>query len=61
MTDIERQLKALHLIATDMEADAARLEGASFDGRTVATNLGQLMAAIAALASVVHAHIEASS
>jgi hypothetical protein len=61
MTSIEKQLKALHLIATDMEADATALEGAQFNGEVVARNLGQIMAAIAALASVVHAHIEATS
>jgi len=58
VSNIERQLKALHLIATDMEADAALLDVSPFDAPTVARNLGQMMAAIAALASIVHAHIE---
>lgn len=59
--DTARQLRALRLIAADMESDAAALEGAPFDGPTVAPVLGQLMAAIAALAKVMAAHIEEQS
>lgn len=57
MSDIERQLKALRMIARDMEADAALLDVSPFDAPTVARNLGQMMAAIAALAGVVAEHI----
>jgi len=58
MSDLVR---ALRLIAADMEQDAIALEGAPFDGPTVAPILGGLMAAIAAIAKVVAAHIEAKS
>ena len=59
MTDVERQLAALRMIATDMESDSVALEGAPFNGATVARNLGQMMAAIAALANITALHIEA--
>ena len=58
MTAIEKQLAALHMVAADMESDAVALEGAPFDGPTVARNLGQIMAAIAALANITALHIE---
>ena len=61
MSDIERQLRTLHLIASDMEADVKAMDGKPFDGRAVATALGQIMAATQALANVVAKHIEASS
>lgn len=55
--DVDRQLEALQLIAIDMETDAAALEGAPFSGEVVARNLGQLMAAVHALAKIMEEHI----
>jgi histidine ammonia-lyase len=61
MTAIEKQLAALHMVAADMESDAVALEGAPFNGTTVAVALGQIMAAVSALANITARHIEAQS
>ena len=58
MSDIERQLKALRMIATDMELDSVALEGAPFNGTTVAVAFGRILAAISTLASITALHIE---
>jgi len=47
------RLEVLKTIADDMEQDAHNFEGAPFDGKTVATYLGSLGAAIATLADII--------
>ena len=54
----ERVLNVLAMIVEDAEDDAKKLDGQPFDGRTVATNLGQMYASIQALAKIVKTDIE---
>jgi hypothetical protein len=54
----ERVLEVLQHISDDAEADAMKLEGQLFNGRTMATNLGQIYASIQALANIIKAEME---
>jgi len=55
--DIQRELKALQLIAKHMETDAFALDGTPFTGKEIGKHLGQLMAAISTLAKIMEEHI----
>ncbi len=58
MTDTNRLIEVLELIAEDVENDASDFDGKPFNGRTVAEYFGNHGAAIAALAEIVKSHIE---
>ncbi len=49
---MEKKIKVLEMIATDMKNDAESLDGRPFNGKTVAEYFGKQGAAIAALAKV---------
>jgi hypothetical protein len=53
MTDKERIIEVLSMIAKDMKSDAKDFDGKPFNGKTVATYFGNQGAAIAALADIV--------
>ena len=59
MADVEKQVGALRMIAQDMERDVADLDGKPFNGVTVAAAVGNLAAAISAIANIVAQHITA--
>lgn len=56
--NIHRQIEVMQLVADDMAKDAAALDGQPFDGKTVAVNFGQQMAAIRAVALAVKSLLE---
>ena len=51
--------RILKLIAEDMQEDARRFEGQPFNGKTVATYLGNLGAGVAAIADILAEYIQA--
>ena len=51
-------IEALQMIAADMQADAINFNGREFNGRNVAEYLGNLGAAIAAIAIILQKHLE---
>lgn len=53
-----RVLEVLDMIVADAESDAMKLDGQPLSGHTVATNFGQVYAAIQALAKIVKSDIE---
>ena len=55
--DIQRELKALRLIAKDMEQDVVDLDGSPFNGKTMGVTVGRLSASIYALAKIMEEHI----
>lgn len=55
--DIQRELKALRLIAKDMEQDVVDLDGSPFNGKTMDVTVGRLSAAIYTLAKIMEEHI----
>jgi hypothetical protein len=55
---LNKRIKILETIATDMENDAREFDGKPFNGKTVATYLGNLGAAVAALADIVRSIVE---
>lgn len=57
MTRTER-IRVLGLIAQDMEDDATRSEGMAFTGKNVAEALGQLGAAVQAVAKILAQELE---
>jgi hypothetical protein len=57
--DDERKIRALHDIQADMEQDARTLDGQLFNATVIGTQLGNLMAAISALAGVMLSDLEA--
>jgi hypothetical protein len=59
MSEIERMIKTLQMIRDDMERDATELDGELFNGTTLAVALGQIMAAVSALANITAQHLEA--
>ena len=59
MTDKEKMIEVLEEIATDMKNDAARFDGQPFTGKTVGEYFGYQGAAIAALAKIFIAMLEA--
>ena len=50
--------EVLKMIASDMEKDAASFDGLPFNGRNVAEHLGNLGAAVATLAIIIHKMLE---
>ncbi len=55
---MSKEIEVLEMIATDMKNDAREFEGRPFNGKTVAEYLGNLGAAIAALADIVKSTME---
>jgi hypothetical protein len=55
----EKMIKVCEMIRADMEQDAKSFNGRSFDGKTVAEYFGYQGAAIASLADIVRALVEA--
>lgn len=53
-----KEIEVLGMIAKDMKNDAANFDGLPFNGKTVAEYLGNLGAAIAALADIVKSTLE---
>jgi len=45
--------EVLHMVAKDMKNDAQEFEGKPFNGKNVATYLGNLGAAVAVLATII--------
>jgi hypothetical protein len=56
--DLRKMQHICGLIATDMKDDSVRFEGQPFTGKTVAAYLGNLGAAVASLANMLHQLIE---
>lgn len=54
----DNRIDVLKMIAKDMEDDAKDFDGKPFDGKTVATYLGHLGAAIATLADTIRSILE---
>ena len=54
----QKRIKVLSLIASDMQADAAKFDGRPFNGKTVAEYFGNQGAAISALADVLKSILE---
>lgn len=57
--DKDKIIGTLDMIAQDMKDDAERFDGQVFNGRTVAEYFGNQGAAIAALAKIIKAIVEA--
>ena len=55
----DKIIKVMDMVAKDVEADAHNFEGKEFNGRNVATYLGNLGAGVAAVANAVKAILEA--
>ena len=55
---LDNRKNVLEMIARDMKNDAKEFDGRPFNGRTVAEYLGNLGAAIAALADIVKSLLE---
>ena len=60
MSDDDKKLKILNLIADDMRCDAEHYEGLPFTGKNVAEYFGKQGAAIAALANIISQLIKES-
>ena len=52
MSTQSERARVLHMIAADTEADAERYDGTPFTGANVAVQLGEIRAAICALANI---------
>lgn len=56
--NVDKAVKVLDMIASDMENDAKEFDGKPFNGKTVAMYFGNHGAAIATLANIVKLIIE---
>jgi hypothetical protein len=55
---MNREIKVLNMIITDMEADVKAFEGRPFNGKTLGELHGNLCATVQALAEIMKHHIE---
>jgi len=58
MTENDKRIRVLEMIATDMKDDAENFDGQPFDGKTVAEYFGSQGAAISALAGIMKSILE---